>query len=1192
MSSLPRKGSVKANIRPSRQRPVSVEDVPSPVKPPVKQRVGAGLPGNPKAVAMRQVEAEAKSQRQQTVMFVNNIEYSDPVAVKNILDGAAKKAAGNAQLPPALKATASVLHRPRPVPRHKSDEEEEVTAQGYVESPATKGHERTKSNGSVSTRKSIFKANPGSPSQLPPLPPPPKHPGNQIRPRPNNTKSMTFDEKMDIFFPVPPGGGDNARSHFSPVPAAPASRPSFIETDNESGKDKSDRTTKTSFQTQSVVEIVDTRRGLPMNMRNTAKFSIDTETTTAVSQAWLPPVPSIPDIKGLGSLTYEGAKRQSSPVLPYPVDGMPMFADEKSQDDVKKGLQAYPRTTYTQKQDDQELMTIMLDPSQAQRGNMAERESWMADGELAIERPLVAAGEPKIENRWHQRIGKECPTFTNRLENRRSRKMVPPTPLLLRGAANKNMVIIRAAEPSPLESPSEAYQDIQAKLQKLEQPNRDSTGTEGRKEDLLANLEREMGMQEDHWHEMQNGLRDSISTLRTSPARDSMYRPASRMAGQGPANRGSLLKSNAVAQAQLRSPTPPYTDESDDDEVAARVVANQVKPEAKALINASLWKPSAVPRLVTTSVHALWTHPQMSLSQTVGSVTLASLDKVHPSRKTPARAISQPLDKLRSSSLWNKAKKPAAPSGYLWGATAPIRETKSSSRPLTQRPSRKSRRMTLLPDILESPQPLPDKRGTLGLYQFPWGEKSDTAVISAPPPRMSMAMPGTMTTGGSRVAAAFDARSRQMETEEYSSSFFDDYDDEGGSEDDSDFDMDDSDEDFDETTLWEIASLLKTDNIPSKMSLLPSSSESRTRTRGERSVIDENMQGNREDDRADSIIVALDSSILPAPRQTSLWVKPPRPGKTGLGLPQPDVRVWVRYIPVSETRARERPRQEEPALIESRSLWKPRKPTTRQDSLLWGPTVHGATKMWTAPARAQPRNIAGLFNPHHERQSSRATATINESAALHSRRPSRPRIHTEALPVQVSSSLWSVEDLQPRQDINWIATPIESRPHQPLRKHYRRPIASKADWEAALHEAIEASHPRKSKPAFATEQEWAAALNEALFLSRSKGNGSRRPAQEADVATGLWSKPREVEHGHGGLWQPGRTRPVPTWAASVSERTAPHKGRRMPEADKPLPVFLWQKMWRIQDLEPKKPKKDWLDTKSLTKKFKGIQFRY
>ena len=66
--------------------------------------------------------------------------------------------------------------------------------------------------------------------------------------------------------------------------------------------------------------------------------------------------------------------------------------------------------------------------------------------------------------------------------------------------------------------------------------------------------------------------------------------------------------------------------------------------------------------------------------------------------------------------------------------------------------------------------PIPNKRDTLGIFQFPWGETSDQPVYQ---PAFNPAL-----LGGPAINARLDARSRQLEPEsEYASSFFDDYDD-------------------------------------------------------------------------------------------------------------------------------------------------------------------------------------------------------------------------------------------------------------------------------------------------------------------------------------------------------------------------------------------------------------------------------
>jgi hypothetical protein len=66
--------------------------------------------------------------------------------------------------------------------------------------------------------------------------------------------------------------------------------------------------------------------------------------------------------------------------------------------------------------------------------------------------------------------------------------------------------------------------------------------------------------------------------------------------------------------------------------------------------------------------------------------------------------------------------------------------------------------------------PIPNKRDTLGIFQFPWGETSDQPIYQ---PAFNPAL-----LAGPAINARLDARSRQLEPEsEYASSFFDDYDD-------------------------------------------------------------------------------------------------------------------------------------------------------------------------------------------------------------------------------------------------------------------------------------------------------------------------------------------------------------------------------------------------------------------------------
>jgi hypothetical protein len=181
---------------------------------------------------------------------------------------------------------------------------------------------------------------------------------------------------------------------------------------------------------------------------------------------------------------------------------------------------------------------------------------------------------------------------------------------------------------------------------------------------------------------------------------------------------------------------------------------------------------------------------------------------------------------------------------------------------------------------------------------------------------MMMAMPGTMTSGSRFANQALDARSRQIETTEYSSSFFDDYDDED-EEVDSDFDpAEDSDGDFDESTLWEIASLLKTDSVPSKNSLFP--------VYPPRGMMEETIEEVPSDDDNKSPDLMITIGIEQDQTRDSLWTGPSESNwigqAKGKGLPNPDDETWSQYNDNSST-ARAKPRPAPPAVIESDNLW-------------------------------------------------------------------------------------------------------------------------------------------------------------------------------------------------------------------------------------------------------------------------------
>ena len=1095
-----------APIRPSRQLPVSPKEAPpAPVKTALQRRPTTGLPGNPRSMTVKtgaketqappETQPEAPKQRQQTIMFVNNIVYDDPHTVERIISGvdAHQQSTEEKGVPDNL-----VMHRPRPIPRKMEVPEP---------SPSVTSHRRSQSGGSVVTRKSIvMQRTPGSPTQLPPLPPPPAN-ANVQRPLPNNTKSMTIDEKMTLLFPTPPSGGRDGQPGSPNVPQLPPLPLHLMSLGGESPiADFSDfqqvsrmskstnRTTKTSIKTDNIFEVDELPQTLVSNaQRRTQENSLADE----VGSSWLPGTNSEADTRSRPSMST-AAKRASSPLLP-PVraSAMTESTDSRTHDDSTvnwgsvhspaaavdvQAIRQLPRTTYirpeqgaSRNEPRQTTVPFVLEDEDA------AGDSWFHDDEGPTTAQRLAQG------RWHRRVGDECPTFSGRKAMVRARKMPPPAPLILGPPSTKNPKIVKAAVLSPLEPPEQALAYIKSQLKKFEQPGAAVLQSPDQRLRLLDNLEKEMDQQAGHWQDMHHDLsRDSISTFKTSPdvesRRESMLstlnRDLSRQNSQKSiaADRravkrsrmrsGSTFKSvedtastlsstessnasvwqkrlaeaqtdyventsrlqtrrnmNYVSIAQLGSPTPPESDESDaEPQPEPRRPQNIDTVTAQAsrrAVRKSLWSPQTGD-MWTPPTSMLWTPaPATTTSGAPSDTELPGLG-VRPASRVP----SEPL-RIQSGRLWQSRessdKSGSRVANGLWGTSVArsvsaaeqpeqlldeddeddfrqqerrhsqqMGQSQKAPRPNTARPPRRGKRVTLLPDILESPEPLPDKRGTLGIFQFPWGERSDTATVQ-PRNTMFMAMPGTMTSGGQTVNAALAARSKQLEASEYSSSFFDDYDDDDDDEGSSDEEGSDEDDGFDETTLWEIASLLKTELVPSRNSLLPpaesvaAESDALVEMPSEDEGEDNTLRGE--------IVVGIDESESALPNFPSPPTQPRKPdfsslwepkkaaadktqGSHGVGLPHPDDRTWEQYNETGDT-ARAKPRLSQPAAIESSKLWGA---VQKEESAQWAAkkaaphreTRQEASKM-EAPAKQQA--VSGLKRSNSKEKAKKANKT-------------------------------------------------------------------------------------------------------------------------------------------------------------------------------------------------------------------------
>lgn len=855
------------DIRPSRQ----VVNFSSPrlnvfpstgTSSPVSKPTKIGLPTHPRASRAKTPE---KHKHQSSV-------ERDVDSLEN--------AKSNKLMARPLPRDVSVVHRPRPIPRWPEIDRAIFPAEG---SPNMHEHKRSLSNGTSRNKKCMVF--PDAANRLHPLPPPPKSARTMAA---GDTRSMTWDEKMDMFYP---GTGSprsstagSLRRRSRSVPDIPLLSMLLDEkvgsVSPRSFAQQTEGSVRTSVATQSISNLLE---DFPRPQeKQTIGGSWRANSTTYQGtrrETELEP-------KTLKRTSRNVADRRSSPVLPAEdLSLLTPCSEAKSQDDDSSGnwgsIHSPVAFVNVQK-------ARAVEVPQVSNEQQSEKEAEVAAGAAS---PLVKDGMeasaavhegpdrgietgletmPAVEGRqgtpeqgWHRRVGEECPTFSERRQATRPRKVPPPAPLLLRRTNLVPMAI--QAQPSPLESPDHALAVIQEQLKRLDEPDSEA----GDRMTLLANLETELGQQEDQWKGLRGTLmvRDSQSTMsvRTvTPNPDSVQQnrrlslatprdedalpanqegPSHPLQGNhgpahSPSSQASYPTKGGIVQQGLaqdeagyvgtRTVVPTETEEGDNLHSSSPESSHLLKVEDADSLEReyddharvlhanpakTLWCPTSSPAAAAPGAGQtfLWT-PAAKVAkvaalgdgdQICSAVAQRRIRKhLEPLSIESSRLWEKPLAKGRFSyiGLWRSSLHSASSKGESKTGMA---KEQLPSRPLsTRKPPRRKRRVTLLPDIVESPKPIPDKRGTLGIFQFPWGEMSDMASLPERRSRM-IAMPDLMA-------------SVQDGVEDNSTSFFDDY--EAEEDGDSDYgsfsdseeegDDDDDDDGFDETVLWEIASLL------------------------------------------------------------------------------------------------------------------------------------------------------------------------------------------------------------------------------------------------------------------------------------------------------------------------------------------------------------------------------------------------
>jgi hypothetical protein len=1263
-----------------------------------QRKPSAGLPSNPRATRIN-IKKGLDTVEQPTVMLMNDIIYNDPGVVKTIIEGAPSmyaqrpRTAGSSpnSYTTSLKSSGSILHRPRPCSR-KAGRDSSIFF-GPEQSPR---HKRTKSGSSITSRKSLFMSMPGSPTQLPPLPPPPTSAANLKRLLPNTSKSMTFDEKIEMLFPAPPGATMKHHRRSS-VPSLPRVPSVFIsdtpqvqspteETQQSSRESK--RTTIASFGlNDSHIPDIDRAdiSSQPSKSQNTFQYSADIYRTLAddIGNTWIPGVTSdtIDNRNSLQTNTMQNSRpydtRKSnmtdetsseigshytttdwgsihSQIPAIDLSKATVNAssiqirDIRKQDVVSRPLPPLPHLPSKNVEVRKEIMTVMMDANEHTRSIPSSsdiQKSFPLDDEAKTgNSSLVFTNVPS----WHRRIGDELPTFSERKQSIRNRKMPPPTPLLLNQTGRNASVIVRAPEPSPLDSPGRAIREIQAQLKRFEEPGRESVGSllqqipdasdasnsvndinKGRFE-LLANLEREMGLQENQWQRMQINMdRDSISSVISPlvPVEPTMSRELSQKSSQsstrGVSRRARIRESTTgstnsisttstqssenstvsawqqrLAEAQLQyvenapallrkrsinffsivkgqigSPTPPDSFDSETDletESEPESDEDNISPDSVMPVKtANLWgEISHAPEAVTGG---LWNPPSQKATPST------SLEPPAKNSRPAQRIIRQPLQIL-TTSLWTKTSSSPTnrPFDGLWGSKQ-VRPQSTAARRVTQRPQRKSKRVTFLPDIgrsfikycrsqantsnkVESPLPLPNKKDTLGIFQFPWGEKSDSADYE---PAFTPAI-----LSGPVINSNLEARSRELEPEsEYSSSFFDDYDDE-------DFEDSESDDDFDETTLWDIASMLKSSEIPSKNSLLPPV----------RDIIDD----YDEDTDFESDTEQVTITPLPIHHMSALPIQPLNSQAlnsqlwdsnlastvkvANSGLAQPASSVWEQYStgPSRDVRSKSYISEDLPK-ITTKDLWASSTPDSEDTTvnIMWsGTTVARETPilnsgspskrnvmMWMQAPVKVDSELEGLFSTSHDRSSFRTTMASQVGKDM----IRTPRVSTDATLSISSKNLWTPEEASTASPI-WMS-----------RSATILTTASPGMWspvkiiKVIIEKGLFSTGTGRS--IFRTTDESPAAIK-----MTSKSQALRTPLAQL-TSTHLWSRQEIPEAEHHWISESSIRPESPSiYSTSSSGRSSPASESSSPRSTSTKASSIWGSMrfgFRGQSLESK-----------------------
>lgn len=957
-ASLPRSNSVKNNIRPSRRAPLSPpvekEEVKE-TKTPLQRRATVGLPQNPRARATRMFTNQRSKSDGQQIMFFNN---EEEIATLLVVPAPEEDVES-----PSRK---SMIHRPRPIPRKSTASASELLGISALPSQdeftivstpnlplispvgvktlsqSSYGATST-SPGSLTRRKTVRRT-----SFVPGLPAVPvEYQGQQ----PKISEDAVVDMAgTSVWTVVPNDQGFQMPSSDNKTQRALCVSKFSVDTSLTADEPRLSYNSRLSVNTQSSYEET-------IGRNSSVVFAADYK-VTAISTM----VNSLSE----RPLKHESVDSEFSMMLrnaPVPPKTAPI------------------ENRVTEEDDRMVEAPFVLDMSKYESSTTYESEYQSTSQQMMS---------------WHHRVGEELPSFSSQLKDRRSRKLLVPKPLALYRPANVTVVI--EAEPSPVEPNQEALDRIHEQLKKFDTENGDSRATisEQQRMTILANLESEMGAQESQWQMLKvdlgpsspstivsspgiNSLRSSVdiskfemmpitklngsagdlivalkeeANHRLSKSSDQLLKEETLESGDDKFNRRSLSASGRMSLisvtnrlSQIGSPTPPDTDESGEDSDndsmvegngSTKDLSTALMPRSQVSAVTSFLALDEVLNSSTEDVHSKLDVP-IEFEDVSLITPKAQTPKAQTPKAQPPAALPQP-EEPKTESV-----KPAEPETIRF-SLADLEQTAPRPKSVTRRPPRQSKRISALPDIVENPEPLAGKTGSLGIFQFAWGEKSDSARV---PPRMN-GLSGTMSSGRGRMnpPQSMLLGSVQEAQTNYppapAQSFLDDDEEMDNGLD--NYEDEDYDDGFDENTLWEIASLLESDLDGSRDDLFMVGEEEYWEDQV--SVADdipsaaspaEEVSESVKEEAYDFIPVTLASENSSDVSQVpTLWTGDMKGQTTKfLGLPQPSEGAWE-YFAAAPRSAGTIPRMmEEPAQLSSSSLWMAASAGVSYTSGLW-----------------------------------------------------------------------------------------------------------------------------------------------------------------------------------------------------------------------------------------------------------------